>query len=137
MSCGIPATIRATSWNSRRNPRHPAEAGASIGPGTTKQSRPCSSAHEPVMSAPLLAGASTTIVASARPLMIRLRRGNVPLVGATSGASSDAIAPPPRRIAWASRSWPRGIATVWPPPITATVDPPARTVASCAAPSMP
>ena len=64
--------------NSRRNARQPADAGASIAPGTRKQSRPCSSAQDAVMSAPLRAGASTTTVASASPLMIRFRRGNVP-----------------------------------------------------------
>ena len=52
-----------------------------MAPGTMKHSRPCSSAHEAVISAPLRAGASTTTVASARPLTIRLRRGNVPLLG--------------------------------------------------------
>ena len=68
----------ALSGNSRRNARQPADAGASIAPGTRKQSRPCSSAQDAVISAPLRAGASTTTVASASPLMIRLRRGNVP-----------------------------------------------------------
>ena len=46
-----------------------------------KHSRPCSRAHDAVMSAPLLAGASTTTVASARPEMIRFRRGKVPFGG--------------------------------------------------------
>ena len=85
ISCGMPATIRVRSGNSRRNARQPAEAGASMGPGTRKQSRPCSSAHDAVISAPLRAGASTTTVASARPLMTRLRRGNVPRLGADVG----------------------------------------------------
>ncbi len=61
--------------------RQPAEAGASIAPGTRKHSRPCSSAQDAVISAPLRAGASTTTVASASPLITRLRRGNVPCVG--------------------------------------------------------
>ena len=77
----MPATIRADPANSRRNARQPAEAGASIGPGTRKHSRPCSSAQEAVIRAPLRAGASITTVASARPLMTRLRRGKVPRVG--------------------------------------------------------
>ena len=46
------------------------------------------------MRAPLRAGASTTTVASLKPLMIRLRRGKVPWLGWTSGGSSDTIAPP-------------------------------------------
>ena len=85
MSCGIPATIRASPGNSRRNARQPADAGASIEPGTRKQSRPCSSAQDAVIRAPLRAGASTTTVASASPLMTRLRRGNVPRVGRDVG----------------------------------------------------
>ena len=93
ISCGIPETIRASAGNSRRKARQPADAGAPIGPGTRKQSRPCSSAHDAVIRAPLRAGASTTTVASASPLMIRLRRGNVPMLGSTSGASSDTTAP--------------------------------------------
>ena len=56
--------------------------------------RPCSSAHAAVVRAPLRAPASTTTVASASPLMIRLRRGNVPAVGAVSGANSLITAPP-------------------------------------------
>ena len=84
------------------------------------------------MRAPLRAGASTTTVASLRPLMMRLRRGNVPWLGLTSGASSDTTAPPPAMIAAASRACDRGATTAWPPPMTATVVPPARTVASCA-----
>ena len=78
--------MRAPSGNSRRNARQPADAGSPSAPGTRKHSRPCSSAHDAVISAPLRAGASTTTVASASPLMIRLRRGNVPRLGATSGA---------------------------------------------------
>ena len=50
-------------------------------PGTMCRPLPCSSAQAAVVSAPLRAPASTTTVASARPLMIRLRRGNVPRGG--------------------------------------------------------
>ena len=82
--------------------------GASTDPGTMKHSRPCSSAHEAVIRAPLRAGASTTTVASARPLITRFRRGKVPRVGRTSGASSETIAPPDATIAPARRSWTRG-----------------------------
>ena len=49
------------------------------------------------MSAPLRAGASTTTVASASPLMTRFRRGNVPSVGLTSGPAQTTTAPPPAR----------------------------------------
>ena len=63
-------------------------------PGTMSSPRPCSSAHAAVVSAPLRAPASTTTVASARPLMIRLRRGNVPRRGRVSGANSLTTAPP-------------------------------------------
>ena len=80
-SCGIPATMRALPGNSRRNARQPALSGAPMEPGTRKHSRPCSSAHDAVISAPLRAGASTTTVASESPLMIRFRRGNVPFRG--------------------------------------------------------
>ncbi len=109
----------------------------SIGPGTRKQPRPCSRAHDAVISAPDLAGASTTTVASVSPLMIRFRRGNVPFDGSTSGASSDTTAPPAATIASARRMCADGPSVAWPPPMTATVVPPARSVASCAAPSMP
>ena len=139
MSCGMPATIRAPSANSRRNARQPADAGARCGPGTRKHSRPCSSAHEAVISAPLRAGASTTTVASARPLMIRLRRGNVPVARARRPVRAPTR--PPRRpptIASASRAWARGYERRRgrrrsPRPSCRR----ARTVASCAAPSIP
>ena len=137
MSCGIPATIRAPSGNSRRNARQPSDAGAPSGPGTRKQSRPCSSAHDAVISAPLRAGASTTTVASDRPLMTLFRRGNVPRVASTSGASSETTAPPASMIDAASRLCDNGCRSACPEPITAIVFPPARTVAECAAPSMP
>ena len=55
------------------------------------------------MSAPDFAGASTTTVASVSPLMILFRRGNVPVDGGTSGASSDTTAPPLATIASARR----------------------------------
>lgn len=86
-------------------------------PGATNTGRPGSSACRAVMSAPLLAGASTTTVALARPLMMRLRRGNVPRVGMTSGACSLMTAPPVSRIAWASRRCARGTPTARPPPM--------------------
>ncbi len=108
MSCGTPATILAPPGNSRRNARQPALDGSSTAPGARKHSRPCSSAHDAVISAPLRAGASITTVASASPLMIRFRRGNVPVVGARSGASSETTAPPPSTIASASRACARG-----------------------------
>ena len=46
-----------------------------ISPGTAKTSRPSSSAKSAVMSAPLRPRASTTIVASESPAMIRFRAG--------------------------------------------------------------
>ena len=96
-----PATILAAPWYSRRNDRQPADVGSPIPPGTRKASRPSSSAHEAVINAPLRAGASTTTVASDMPAMTRFRRGKVPGVASTSGASSR---PPPRRT---GRSAPR------------------------------
>ncbi len=137
MSCGIPATILAPPGNSRRNARQPALDGASTEPGTRKHSRPCSSAHDAVIRAPLRAGASTTTVASASPLMIRFRRGNVPVVGASPAPSSETTAPPAvddriRQPGVRSR-----VEMPWPPPMTATVVPPASRVAAWAAPSIP
>ena len=85
MSSGIPATIR-TSWAYWRSQnRQPAERGSSIGPGTMKHSRPCSSAHAAVIRAPLFSAASTTIVASDSPLIRRLRRGKALAVGVGVG----------------------------------------------------
>ena len=51
--------------------------------------------------------------------MIRLRRGNVPRVGAVSGGCSPTMAPPPSRMAAASAAWARGPAAGSPPPMTA------------------
>ena len=136
MSCGIPATMRASpgtrggTRGSRPTPgldraRHEEAVAALL-------ERPAA-----VISAPLRAGASTTTVASARPLMIRFRRGNVPAVGARSGASSETTAPPPATIASASRACARGYSRPWPPPMTATVGRPRPSAAAWAAPSMP
>ena len=77
----MPDTIRARAGQSRRKPLQPADAGASIDPGTRKHSRPCSSAHDAVTSAPLRAPASITTTASEAPLISRFRCGNVPRVG--------------------------------------------------------
>ena len=99
--------------------------------------RPCSSAQAAVVSAPLRAPASTTTVASARPLISRLRRGNVPRDGLVSGANSLTTAPPVRTIARARARCAAGYRRSWPPPITATVGRPARTAAAWAAPSIP
>ena len=60
-----------------------------ISPGTAKTSRPSSSAKSAVMSAPLRARASTTIVAAQRPATIRLRAGNRQGAGSTPGAYSE------------------------------------------------
>ena len=105
-------------------------AGASIGPGTRKHSRPCSSAQDAVMRAPLLAGASTTTVASARPLTTRFRRGNVPGLGGCPGASSETMAPPAPTIESASLAGRAGGGAACPDPMTATVVPPAWTAAA-------
>ena len=69
--------------------------------------------------------------------MIRLRRGNVPLVGTTSGPSSETTAPPEATILPASVVCARGWTVAWPDPMTATVVPPAWSAAAWAAPSMP
>ena len=133
MSCGIPATIRALSGNSRRKARQPAEAAAPIAPdeeaGATLLERPRRSDQGAAA-----AGASTTTVASARPLMILLRRGKVPWLGVISGASSDTAAPPPATIETASRWWARGWMSARPEPIAATVVAPACNAAACRGP---
>ena len=56
MSCGMPATIRASSAELAQEGEAAGRRRLSIGPGTRKQARPCSSAHDAVMSAPLRAG---------------------------------------------------------------------------------
>ena len=127
ISSPMPATTRASGPASRRKARQPATAGSSRRPGTICRPRPCSSAQAAVVRAPLRAPASTTTVASARPLMIRFRRGNVPRLGAVSGGNSLITAPPCATIARASPRWAAGYRRRWPPPITATVVPPART----------
>ena len=137
MSSPIPATIRASGPASRRNARQPATAGSSRRPGTMWRPRPCSSAQAAVVRAPLLAPASTTTVASASPLMIRFRRGNVPRFGAVSGGNSLITAPPWATIARASPRCEAGYSRRCPPPMTATVVPPARSVAAWAAASIP
>ena len=91
---GRPATILASGPASRRNARQPATAGSPRRPGTRYRDRPCSRAHAAVVRAPLRTPASTTTVASARPLMIRLRRGNVPRDGCVSGGNSLRTVPP-------------------------------------------
>ena len=69
--------------------------------------------------------------------MIRFRRGKVPVVGSTSGASSDTTAPPLATIASARRACAGGTDAG----MAATDDrdgrAAARSVASCAAPSIP
>ncbi len=97
-----PTTIRASGPASRRNARHPTTAGSSRRPGTRYSPLPCSSAQAAVVSAPLRAPASTTTVASASPLISRLRRGKVPRVGWVSGGNSLTTTPPVRSIARAS-----------------------------------
>ena len=52
---------------------------ASIGPGTAKTSRPCSSAVAAVISAPLFSGASTTRAARDSPERMRFRTGKCPV----------------------------------------------------------
>ena len=136
-SSGTPATILASGPASRRNARQPATDGSPGRPGTRYRPLPCSSAHAAVVRAPLRAPASTTTVASARPLMIRLRRGNVPRVGCVSGGNSLRTAPPPAAIDRARARCAEGYRRSWPPPMTATVGAPARTAAACAAPSIP
>ncbi len=69
---GPPDRPRAGRRGSRRPPGRRGAPGRGTGPV------PCSSAHAAVVRAPLRAPASTTTVASASPLMIRLRRGKVP-----------------------------------------------------------
>ena len=90
-----------------------------------------------VMSAPLLIPASTTIVASARPLMTRLRWGNVFCDGGCVGHSSEMTAPPVATISRASRDGRAGTAdrgrTRGLRPSAAS----AETAAACAAPSIP
>ena len=69
--------------------------------------------------------------------MIRLRRGNVPRFGAVSGGNSLITAPPWATIARASPRCEAGYSRRCPPPMTATVVPPARSVAAWAAASIP
>jgi len=122
ISSAIPETTRAWPGKLRRKAWQPALVGASNAPGTRKHSRPCSSAHPAVIRAPLLAPASTTTVASERPLTSRFRRGNVPRLGLVSGASSDTTAPPASTIACARRSWALGNSRACPPPSTPRSD---------------
>ena len=79
----------------RINSRQPALAGLSALPGTANTSRPCSAAWVAVISAPLRAFASTTTTARHRPLMIRLRAGNMPGCGSTVIGVSVTSAPCP------------------------------------------
>ena len=64
-------------------------AGIQRSAGRYEQAPSLLGACRAVMSAPLRAGASTTMVASARPLTIRFRRGNVPLEGRARGQLRD------------------------------------------------
>src|SRR5260370_780875 len=62
-------------------------------PGTAKTSRPCSAAKRVVISAPLASGASVTTTPSDRPLIRRLRAGQLPASGWVPGANSVTYAP--------------------------------------------
>ena len=90
-----------------------------------------------VISAPLRAGASTTTVASASPLMIRLRRGKVPGSARCPGRARTRRRRRPRRSRPPAAAWARGWMSAWPEPMTATVVPRAWSAAACAAPSIP
>ncbi len=122
---------------SRNRARQPAVAHSDGRPGAANTARPCSRACRAVMSAPLPMGASMTSVARLSPLMMRLRRGKVPRVGAESGGCSPTMAPPEARMAAARPACARGPAWASPPPMTATVRPLASSVAAWATPSMP
>ena len=92
---GSPATIRAS-------PGVLAEPGEAAGRARLvdragDEEQPAALLERPaaaVIRAPLCRPASTTIVASARPLISRFRWGNVPFVGGWSGHSSETTAPP-------------------------------------------
>ena len=71
----------------------PSELGLRTDPGTARTSRPRSAAQRAVLSAPLLAVASTTTTASARAAMMRLRRGNRQPTGASEPPSSESTQP--------------------------------------------
>ena len=71
----------------------PALIGLRMLPGTTRTSRPCSSAKSAVIRAPLRSPASRMTVTSDKPEMMRLRRGKFTASGGMPGANSDTTAP--------------------------------------------
>src|SRR5690348_17464599 len=66
----------------------PSDVRLVMGPGTASTLRPCWSAASTVMSAPDVTRASTTTVASAKPEINLLRRGNAPTCGRSPGGCS-------------------------------------------------
>ena len=76
--------------------------------GHSKTSRFCSSANEAVIKAPLRSPASTTIVPSDNPLIMRLRGGKFLASGGVSRAYSEIKAPCPATICSAKRRFSGG-----------------------------
>ncbi len=134
----MPATIRASPGYSRRNARQPADVGASIEPGTRKQSRPCSSAQPAVIRAPLPAGRLDDDRRVGQPADQAVPARERALGGARVGrqlGDDRATRLDDRRRPAARAPW--GRADACPDPRTATVGAPAATAAAWAAPSIP
>ena len=122
-SSGTPATIRASGPASRRKARQPATAGSSRRPGHDDTGpSPAPAPRRPWSGPRSRDPASTTTVASARPLMIRLRRGKVPRVGlrVRCELAQDRAAALQRSTGQAPDE-PTGYRRSCPPPMTATV----------------
>lgn len=85
--------MQARPAPSRMRALQPLLSGALIGPGTANTSRPCSSAVDAVISAPLRSGASTTTAAKLRPLRMRLRTGKWDAMGSVPGGYSESSTP--------------------------------------------
>ena len=137
MSCGIPATIRAPSGNSRRKARQPADAG-------------CAERPRDEEALPALLERPRRGDQRAAPRRRLDDHGRVGEPADDPVAARERARGSARRRARARRrraagrddrrrqpAWARGWRSPWPEPMTATVVPPARTAAACAAPSMP
>src|ERR1043166_9133878 len=114
----------------------PAEHGLVICPGTASTSRPRSSAHATVWSAPEVRAASTTTTTRESPLMRRFRRGKLPAVGRSPGGNSVRRSPSRATRSYSSR-FAAGYTTPSPFPSTPIVAPFPSSAPACATASSP
>src|SRR5690554_939220 len=93
---------------SRSRRWHPAEAALVIGPGTAPRPRPREAAWPAVLRLPERHPLSTTIVAAVVEAMTLFLERKRHLVGAASGATLEASAPPCSTMRWMRLWWPMG-----------------------------